>query len=135
MKGLFLPALILLAVVLGCSGPRAVEQSKASPTPGDRKLSADVRLSQKGVTVKNTDSTDFPSMTLKLNLKNWGSDDGRVDIGGLAVGKSITIPYGEFTVGTTRFSPQATKIMTIYVKSGDGASKLFVCPGPICQPA
>ena len=49
-------------------------------------------------------------------------------------GKPSGIPYEEFTVGTTRFDRRRTKILTVYVESGNGSSKMFICPGPICRP-
>ncbi len=134
MKNSLAVFLILLAVVIGCSkGNTSSSPPKTDPKP--RNLQAEVKLAKNGVTVKNTDSVDFPSMTLKLNLANMGSDDGRAELGALAKGQTVTIPYGEFTVGTTRFNPVKTKILTIFVKSGDGSSKLFLCPGSVCQPA
>lgn len=129
--------LILFFVVLACAGSNNSKREspqKSYETP-DRKLQAQVQLSKVGVIVKNTDSIDFPSLKLKLNLAQTGSDDGRADIGALPQGKTVTIPYGEFTVGTTRFNPRVTKILTIYLKSGDGSYKLFLCPGTMCQPA
>lgn len=128
-----LPVLILLAVVLGCGGSRQKTSVPKDDTP--RKLSADVSITGKGIKITNTDAADFPSMTLKLNLKDLGGDDGRVDGVSLAKGKTITVPYSEFTVGTQRFNPQHTKIMTVYLKSGDGSAKLFICTSSHCEPA
>lgn len=91
-----------------------------------------MQLSGRGIVIKNTDTADWPSVTMKVNLTQWGSDDGRADIGPVAMGRAVTVPYGEFTVGTKRFSPRETKILTIYVKSGDGSAKLFLCPGTTC---
>ncbi len=133
MKNL-LPLIILLAVVLGCNAPRSSSTAAtATPTPVSRKLSAHVELTQRGIIVKNTDTVDFPSVAMKLNLKNWGSDDGQASAGTLPQGKTITVPYGEFTVDTTRFDPRKTKIMTVYVKAGDGAARLFLCASRVCQ--
>jgi len=139
MQGMIklLPLVIILAVVLACGGSRSATPPAPpeSTTPSvNPKLSADVSLTGKGIVVKNTDSIDFPSMTLKINLKDWGSDDGRIDVGGLVKGKSITIPYSEFTVGTARFDLRKTKILTVYVKSGSGSAKLFLCAGAKCRP-
>lgn len=140
----YLGFVILLCVVLGCAGRslRSIEQkpvAKASPKPNisvpEPELQADVELTTIGVKVTNTDSSDFGSLTLKLNLKNLGSDDGRASVGGLAKGKSMVIPYGEFTTGTTRFKIGDTKILTVFVKTSGGMSKLFLCPGSKCQPA
>jgi len=128
--------LVLLVVILGCSNRNnpSTSNSKKDPPP-PRKLQAEVKLTRSGVSVKNTDSIDFPSLTLKLNLANSGGDDGRTELGSLPKGETVTIPYGEFTVGTTRFNSGKTKILTIFIKSGDGSSKLFLCPGSVCQPA
>ena len=133
-----LPFIILLFVVLACTGTKRAAKTPepVKPTPTtDRKLQADVQLSNAGVTVTNTDIADFPALTLKFNLTQLGGNDGEANVGGLMKGKSITIPYGEFTTGTTRFNPRTTKILTIYVKGGDGSAKLFLCPGTRCQPS
>lgn len=106
-----------------------------TPTPAASNIAAHVQITNAGVLVTNTGSVDFPSLTLKLNMNKWGNDDGQSSIGGLAKGRSVTIPYGKFTVGTKRFDIRTTEILTVYVKSGDGSSKLFLCPGTICQPA
>jgi len=53
-------------------GKRDTASPNQTPTPSDRKLAADVYLSNSGVTVKNTDSIDFPALTLKLNLTQGG---------------------------------------------------------------
>ena len=125
---------IVLIVILGCAKSNR-ESINTSPTPAPRKLSAEVSLLPSGVLLKNTDSTDWPAVTVKLNLKEIGSNDGVADLGSLEKGKSITIPYGDFTVGTARFNLAKTKILTVYIKSGDGSSKLFLCPGTRCQPS
>lgn len=88
-----------------------------------------------GVRIKNIDNTDFGTVTVKLNLRNMGGDDGEANAGSLERGRSVTIPYGEFTVGTERFSPSKTKILTVFVKNNVGSTKLFLCPSRKCQPS
>lgn len=81
---------------------------------------------------------DFDELTLKLNLKDLGSDDGRATVPSIPPGKTVTIPYRDFTVGTTRFDPAKTVILTVMLRLGEagtGPSKLFLCPGKVCQPA
>jgi len=130
---------LLLVVVFAasCRFPLAEQQNAATPKKDDtpRKLLADVRLTAKGVSVKNTDVADFPSVTLKLNMTQFGGNDGEAGGWPIAKGKEMTIPYSEFTVGTTRFDLRKTKILTIYLKGGDGSAKLFLCPGTTCVPA
>jgi hypothetical protein len=135
---IFIPLFILLVVIMACTAPHSdesVSQSTPAKEPPPKTLSADVRLSTTGVVIKNIDSVDFSSVTIKLNLTQWGSDDGRADIRSVLQGKTVTVPYGEFTVGTTRMDPRKTKILTVFIKNGNGSSKLFLCPGSICQPA
>lgn len=129
----FTAFVLVLLVVLACAGSR-----RESPPPPPKvdskpaKLQAEVHLSESGVVVKNTDAFDF-ALTAKLNLKDMGGDDGRASAT-VPQGTTVTITYGEFTVGTTRFSAAKTKIMTVYLKSGE-TSRLFLCPGSNCVPA
>lgn len=128
--------IIILAVALGCAGGnRTSTPPKKESATKTRDLSAEVSLSNAGVIIKNTDADDIPSITMKLNMKDFGGNDGVASIGDLPKGRSVTVPYGKFTVGTKRFKIEDTEILTIYVKSSNGASKLFICPGTRCQPA
>lgn len=126
-----LAALILLAALLGCSSGRPNYKAQTSA----RKLSAEVRLTPGGVQIKNTDTMDFPAIEAKVNLNQTGGHDGAANVGPPPRGESITIPYAEFTAGTKRLKPQDTKILTVYVKAGDGSAKLFLCPGSKCSPS
>jgi hypothetical protein len=136
MKTLPIVILILIAAVLGCKPPQSSQSAPSpTPTPADRKLQADVSLTSRGISVTNRDIADWPSLKLKINLRNTGMDDGVANVGGIDRGKTAVIPYGEFTVDTARFDPARTRIMSVYIKSGDGAYKLFLCPGKKCVPA
>jgi hypothetical protein len=133
---IILPLAFLFMVALGCA-PRDYTREPYSPPQTEappKKLAADVEMTQTGIKITNTDSVDFPSLSMKLNLRDAGGDDGRAEAGALAKGKSVTIPYRDFTAGTTRFDRNKTAILTIYVKSGDGSAKLFLCPGRKCVP-
>ena len=130
-----LPFLVLMIVALGCGGSAARQESQTIPTPTpDHKLMAEVSLGTRGITVRNIDTMDFPSVDLTLNIKQLGSNDGEGSSGRIAKGESVVIPYSEFTVGTTRFDFSKTKILTVYLDSSVG-KKLFLCPGVKCQPA
>lgn len=127
------PVMVLIVAVLGCAAPRqSGEQRTPTPTPRASKLEAEVGLSERGVLIRNVDTFDF-DLKAKINLRQTGGDDGEA-FATVPKGKTVTIPYGEFTVDTARFSPARTKILTIFLKSGD-ASRLFLCPGAKCVPA
>ena len=131
---ILLPLAFLVLVGLACSGGSNQSQSKSKPDE-KRKINADVSLSTAGVVIKNNEAADLPEITVKLNLAQTGSDDGRAYASSLPAGKTVTLPYSEFTSGTARFDIRKTKVLTVYVKSGDDAAKLFLCPGVKCQPA
>jgi hypothetical protein len=130
-----LPVLILLFVCLACSQSTRRAETTAEPTPATKRLSATVEMTGSGLKVTNEESSDLYDVTLKLNMTQWGGDDGRAHVGTINKGKSVTIPYRDFTVGTKRFNPNETVILTVYVKNGEDRSKLFLCPGRMCQPA
>ena len=137
----YLALLALLTAILACGGggsqtKRAELTPEATPEETTLPVHAAVEMTTAGVHITNTDSTDFPPLTVKLNMNKWGSDDGRSTIPSIPKGKAITIPYRDFTVGTKRFDRNSTVILTIYLDSDYRArSKLFLCPGKICQPA
>ena len=105
-----------------------------------RRIQAQVSLSPSGVTVKNTDTVAFPSVTLILNMKETGGDSGRAIAGDIPAGKTITVPYGEFTDNDAkRFNIYNTKIYTVVIKTpvepANPSYKVFLCPSRICQPS
>lgn len=132
---------ILLAASIKSSFDKEPDPTPAPPMPVSRTLNrppralaAGVKMTDKGLLITNNDAIDFQNVTIKLNMNQNGSDDGRGDVGSIPVGKSVTIPYGDFLIGTTRFNRYEKVILTVYVKA-DAGSQLFICPGPICQPA
>jgi len=133
-----LPCVFMLIGILGCAAVRPKNEQPATPKPANnpvKKLSADVELTPAGVSIKNTDREDFPGLRVRFNLNQSGSDDGEALSGAVPVGKTIVIPYSEFTVGTTRFDIRKTKILTVVLKTDDGSLKVFLCPGRKCQPS
>lgn len=132
---------ILVAASIKSSFDKKPEPALGPPVPvsstpdrPSRTLAAGVKMTDKGVTIINGDLIDFQNVTIKLNMNQNGSDDGRGYVGSIPVGKSATIPYGDFLIGTTRFNRYEKVILTVYVKA-DAGSQLFICPGAVCQAA
>ncbi len=131
-----LPLMLLLIVILACS--QSQQSTKPTATPAkveQRTLRAAVELTPRGVKISNTDTVDFTSVNAEFNMNQWGRNDGETSGGPVPQGKSVTIPYETFTVGTTRFNIRKTKILTVYVKDPTAGSKLFLCPGSRCVEA
>lgn len=81
----------------------------------------------------NTGDDEIPPMRIKLNMTQLGSTDGIAEAPRLAKGKTLVVPYAEFTVGSTRFDPSRTKISTVYINASDQGRSLFICPGTACS--
>jgi hypothetical protein len=136
--GVGLGGLVLGVIVFAItieSQQRAARNAEI-PTPPkvSRVLRADVRLTPTGVSVTNTDDEVFSGLEVKLNLTDFGWHDGVTWAGNIAKKQTFVVPYDSFAFRDKKFDPKKTKIMTVYLKSGDRA-KLFLCPSSTCVEA
>jgi hypothetical protein len=99
-------------IVLGCASTKQNEVDSAKI-----KINPEVRLTRGGISLTNKDGFAYGPTKLVINMTQWGKGNN-ASIPGIAPGKTVTVPYGEFTDDDLkRFNYARTKIMTVVVRA------------------
>lgn len=120
--------------ILGCNPNRPISSSTANERARQNapRINPEVRLIPEGVSVKNQDTFFYGATKLVLNMTEWGGGPVAY-FAGLAPGRSVVVPYREFSEGTERFNYFKTKILTVVVRAeinGQKTYALLLFPNP-----
>jgi hypothetical protein len=126
----YLLLVLVSMILLGCGNGRVSDAPKAAKMD----FHPYVALTSSGVQVRNGDKFIYPSPRVMINLNQSGARHA-ADVGDVASGQTITIPYYEFTDRDgERFNVLKTKVYTIVIRTPlqpDPSYVVSICPKTI----